>query len=351
MTSDAKTFAVAGIFLIPFFLPILFLCMLPSLILGGYSSPDENILTNMEGIVLNLEKAETIVLNVLEERHQEVLTEIEKEMVHLNPDDTFHISDDFTDTFSFDAVSLVSQFCASESDYSEINLTKLEQLLYRNSDNIFSYHVDISYHEMSPDTYPDTPKSVAHYEYVVEYSGNSYFMEKVFHLDEGQKTLALAYAENLRLFLMDNSFNIIINPELVPGETGNTAVELALTKLGTPYSQIHRNEENYFDCSSFTYWVYQNLGINLSYHGTNTAAAQGNYIVENNLVVSMNDLHPGDLIFYSFETNDRYLNISHVAIYCGNGYVVEASSVKGKVVYQPLSGKNSIVLCGRPYIN
>ena len=132
-------------------------------------------------------------------------------------------------------------------------------------------------------------------------------------------------------------------------ETGNAAVDLALTKLGTPYSQDLRDQGGYFDCSSFTFWVYSRLGLNLSYGGSNTAASQGRYIVEHNLAVSKDNLLPGDLIFYSFKTNYRYLNITHVAIYCGNGYVVDASSSKGKVVCRPIYNTNKIVLCGRPY--
>lgn len=49
-----------------------------------------------------------------------------------------------------------------------------------------------------------------------------------------------------------------INPDLVPGETGNAAVDLGLTKLGTPYSQELRNQPGYFDAvltGSTTSWV------------------------------------------------------------------------------------------------
>lgn len=140
-----------------------------------------------------------------------------------------------------------------------------------------------------------------------------------------------------------------INPDLVPGETGNAAVDLGLTKLGTPYSQELRNQPGYFDCSSFTYWVYNQLGVSLQYDGSNTAASQGRFIVENNLAVSYDSLAPGDLIFYSFKVNNRYMNIGHVAIYAGDGYVVDASFSKKKVVYRPIYSVNNIVLCGRPY--
>ena len=76
---------------------------------------------------------------------------------------------------------------------------------------------------------------------------------------------------------------------------------------------------------------------------------QGRYIAENNLAVAYESLAPGDLIFYSFGVNKRYLNIGHVAIYAGDGYVVDASSSKKKVVYRPIYSTGNIVLCGRPY--
>ena len=91
------------------------------------------------------------------------------------------------------------------------------------------------------------------------------------------------------------------------------------------------------------------MGIYLQHGGSNTASAQARYITENNLAVSYDSLAPGDLIFYSFEVNNRYLNISHVAIYAGNGYVVDASFSKKRVVYRPIYSIRSIVLCGRPY--
>lgn len=43
------------------------------------------------------------------------------------------------------------------------------------------------------------------------------------------------------------------------------------------------------------------------------------------------------------------MNIGHVAIYAGDGYVVDASFSKKKVVYRPIYSVNNIVLCGRPY--
>lgn len=195
----------------------------------------------------------------------------------------------------------------------------------------------------------DQTETIFHYEYIIEYAGDEYFSNHVFHLTEEQAETAGFYASNLHLFLYDTIYSVEINPDLVPGETGNAAVDLGLTKLGTPYSQELRNQPGYFDCSSFTYWVYNQLGVSLQYDGSNTAASQGRFIVENNLAVSYDSLAPGDLIFYSFKVNNRYMNIGHVAIYAGDGYVVDASFSKKKVVYRPIYSVNNIVLCGRPY--
>ena len=53
------------------------------------------------------------------------------------------------------------------------------------------------------------------------------------------------------------------------------------------------------------------------------------------------------MIFYSYENNDRYLDISHVAIYIGNGMVVEARGAAYGVVYREVPNTSKIVLVCR----
>ena len=132
------------------------------------------------------------------------------------------------------------------------------------------------------------------------------------------------------------------------GDTGSQAVKNALVRLGKPYSQAERDSGEYYDCSSLTYYSYKEAGINLSYHGSNTAASQGKLLSDKGCEVAYEDIQPGDLIFYSFTRNGRYQNISHVAVYAGNGYLVDASSSKGCVVFRPVYSVGKIVLCGRP---
>ena len=133
--------------------------------------------------------------------------------------------------------------------------------------------------------------------------------------------------------------------DLPAGETGSKAVQLALSRLGDPYSQERRGQDNYTDCSYLIQWVYRQMKIKLP----GTAAEQGKYCVNNGLTISKSALAPGDLVFWSHKVNGRYLNITHVGIYAGDGKVVDASSSKGKVVYRKLFDSDKQVLYARPY--
>ncbi len=331
-------------------LPVLFILMLPSLIFGSLGLDDAtgDALNDNSVIMENIAEAETSIEAILREKHDALLDEIQREADALGSGCEYGITDDFSDRIIYESALVISQFCASQEDYREVNLKKLEKILRDNTDGIFTYTVEVTEYEETDEETGES-RTIHHYEYTVEYAGDSYFARDVFRLTDEQAQTAEYYAANLHLFLFDTVYLVEINPDLIPGETGNRAVDLALTRLGTPYSQERRNQEGYFDCSSFTYWVYSQLGVSLQHGGSNTAASQARYIAENSLAVSYDSLAPGDLVFYSFGVNNRYLNIDHVAIYAGDGYVVDASFSKKKVVYRPIYSTGNIVLCGRPY--
>lgn len=135
-----------------------------------------------------------------------------------------------------------------------------------------------------------------------------------------------------------------VGQHLPEGELGSEAVKLALTRLGDPYSQPKAGQDDFTDCSYLVQWVYRQLGISLP----RTAAQQARFNVENGLTVSAADLVPGDLIFWSYERNGRFMDITHVGIYAGDGKVVDASSSRGQVVYRNLFDADKQVLFGRP---
>lgn len=138
----------------------------------------------------------------------------------------------------------------------------------------------------------------------------------------------------------------LVQQQLPDGELGSEAVKLALTRLGDPYSQPKAGQDHFTDCSYLVQWVYRQLGISLP----RTAAEQAKFCVENGLTVSAADLVPGDLVFWSYERNGRFMDITHVGIYAGDGKVVDASSSRGQVVYRNLFDSDKQVLFGRPYL-
>ena len=122
----------------------------------------------------------------------------------------------------------------------------------------------------------------------------------------------------------------------------------ALSKVGYPYSQTYRDSGDYYDCSSLAFYAWKYAGTNISHGGSNSAAAEAQGLDEAGKTVSYEELQPGDLIFYSLLQNGRYRNISHVAIYVGNGKVVEALNESAGVVYGEFTNACRIVLIGRP---
>ena len=66
------------------------------------------------------------------------------------------------------------------------------------------------------------------------------------------------------------------------------------------------------------------------------------------MIINKKDLQPGDLIFYSYEDNGQFRNISHVAIYVGDGKMVLVTNSKRDVVLDPLR-TSSVVFYARPY--
>lgn len=134
----------------------------------------------------------------------------------------------------------------------------------------------------------------------------------------------------------------------ISDENGRKVVAFALSKVGYPYSQAYRDSGNYYDCSSLAYYAWRSAGVSIMYEASNTAASEGKYCYDNNLLVNYDEMQPGDLIFYSYDRNGRFMNITHVAIYAGNGKVVEAANSRLGVVYRPVQGRSSIVFIGRP---
>lgn len=128
------------------------------------------------------------------------------------------------------------------------------------------------------------------------------------------------------------------------GTIGAQVAQMAMTKVGCGYSQDKRMQEGWYDCSSLVYRLYKEAGLVLS----GTAAEQGEDCYKKAQIINKKDLKPGDLIFYSYEENGRFRNISHVAIYVGDGKMIHAANTSRGVVLDLLR-TGSVVFYARPY--
>lgn len=132
--------------------------------------------------------------------------------------------------------------------------------------------------------------------------------------DRGPEVLAAAPAPNLA------------PPEAAvvptgPGVEGSTAVQAALTRIGSPYSW-GASGPNAFDCSGLVMWAFGQAGVNLPH--SSQALARGGQSV------STDQMQPGDLVTY-------YSDASHVGIYIGDGMMVHASTYGSPVAVAPVN--------------
>ena len=105
------------------------------------------------------------------------------------------------------------------------------------------------------------------------------------------------------------------------------SVEYAKQFLGVPYVWGGNGPKS-FDCSGFTKYVYAHFGYGLN----RTASAQ----MSNGVKVSLEELQPGDLVFFN---NGRVrTSASHVGMYIGDGQFIHASTNHYNVEISNLSG-------------
>ena len=108
------------------------------------------------------------------------------------------------------------------------------------------------------------------------------------------------------------------------------------SKMGTVYS--HNYEEG-LDCSNYVSEILREIGLNTFSQDETSSQQQAIYCEQNNLTVSKKNLQPGDILFYN-NTNcsnikkyghcsralENGMHVHHVAIYIGDGKIMESTS-------------------------
>lgn len=133
--------------------------------------------------------------------------------------------------------------------------------------------------------------------------------------------------KTLFLFLL---LFIVLFPPIILGDEKLAMLETeAKSHLGGSYVWGGVNPTG-FDCSGYTRYVYQKLGLSLP----RTALEQSRV----GRPVPPDQLEKGDLLFFLTDRS-RGLPITHVGIYLGEGQFIHAAGHKEGIITSSLSGK------------
>lgn len=104
-------------------------------------------------------------------------------------------------------------------------------------------------------------------------------------------------------------------------ELRSQVVKTSKKYIGVPYVWGGSTPKG-FDCSGYTQYVFRAAGITIN----RTACAQ----LANTVIVSKEDLQPGDLVIFSNTGGNGFA--SHTGIYLGNGKLIHSGASKGVVI-------------------
>jgi cell wall-associated NlpC family hydrolase len=110
-------------------------------------------------------------------------------------------------------------------------------------------------------------------------------------------------------YLTDDSYN----PSPTTDVSGSDVVAYAQQFVGNPYVWGGNSLTNGADCSGFVHQVFKHFGIDTPRYSQSFKSS--------GQAVSYNNIQPGDVVVYD----------GHVAIYAGNGLIVEAQSTKAGI--------------------
>jgi cell wall-associated NlpC family hydrolase len=113
-----------------------------------------------------------------------------------------------------------------------------------------------------------------------------------------------------------------------PTAAAGAAIQWALTQQGKPYVWgASVNQQDSFDCSSLMLQAYRSAGVTLPRVSRQQYRAGA--------MLSVTEAQPGDLLFWAYDTRNPD-TIHHVAMYLGDGKIVEAQQTGVPVHIRPV---------------
>lgn len=132
-----------------------------------------------------------------------------------------------------------------------------------------------------------------------------------------------------------------LSPLTTPAQamTGKALATFARGFTGTPYVAGGESPRTGWDCARFTQWVARQFGVNLP-------AVSWEQIKTGEQVPSLAEARAGDLLFFHEPGGHRRdpspLKVNHVAIYLGDGKMVEAANPQKGTVVSPVDSAHLV---------
>ncbi len=114
----------------------------------------------------------------------------------------------------------------------------------------------------------------------------------------------------------------------VPDAAGSAIASTAAQLIGTPY-HFGGADERGFDCSGLAVYAHERAGLEIPRTANEQRRAAR--------PVALDDLEPGDLVFFRIRHRHMRRSVDHVGIYTGDGRFIHAPSSGGVVSYGNLN--------------
>lgn len=301
-------------------LPILFMLMLPSIIFGGFSNdgPAETpIMNDYQAVMDNIAEGDSIIRTTMRSSYYKVMSDIRADSKSFGSDMEIEIINPYEKKLTYNGLLVLSQYCVAQKEYEAINLKHLKDEVNKGKEHLFGYEKSVN------------EASVV---YTLNYSGENYFSDKVFGLNDSEKKTAQDYADNLRLFLGDKYFveaDFMQEPESdmfagspYTGAGDDSIVAVALSQLGNvgggPYWSWYGFGGRVEWCACFVSWCanecgYIDAGIIPKFAGCTSGGMAwfkaNNLWQENDYIPT-----PGTIIFFDWAFNNLDGDADHVGI-------------------------------------
>lgn len=222
-------------------LPVLLILSLPAVVFGSLMAPSDTVLTDEMEIAENVLEIKNSIGTVLQTAYEDVLAEIEEDSKSRY---STEVIDPVGGQVSFNALEILSMYCAhmGATEYESISIDDLTEQVKDHADEYYSYTAKTETKTEMVDKIVDgvatkVPETHDYTTYTISYTGDSYFADTVWQLDDKEKSFASDYAQNLTLYLQEieerEGISIL---EQVNDLTAGSTVPVAEGDFGNPFN-------------------------------------------------------------------------------------------------------------------